>query len=79
MTSPPDGPPAEPIEIPFRDLSSEALDGLITEFVTRDGTDYGAVEKDLASKKKSLLRQLEAGEIRLLFDPSTGTANFHPR
>lgn len=73
----PEGDP--PVEIPWRELSADALDGLIAEFVTRDGTDYGTVEKDLESKKRSVRRQLEAGEIRILFDPATSSANFHPR
>ena len=32
----------QPLEISWRDLSASALDSLIEEFVTRDGTDYGA-------------------------------------
>ena len=31
----------ESVEIPFRLLSEEALKGLIEEFVSREGTDYG--------------------------------------
>ncbi len=36
--------------IPHRELSPEALQGLIEEFVTRDGTDYGESEAALATK-----------------------------
>ncbi|MBW2654812.1 MAG: YheU family protein [Deltaproteobacteria bacterium] len=31
------------IKIPYNQLSPEALQGVIEEFVTRDGTDYGEV------------------------------------
>lgn len=33
--------------VPWDQLSAEALRGLIEEFVTRDGTDYGEVEVPL--------------------------------
>ena len=46
----------QPLEISWRDLSASALDSLIEEFVTRDGTDYGAQEKDLASRKRDVRR-----------------------
>ena len=52
----------QPLEISWRDLSASALDSLIEEFVTRDGTDYGAQEKDLASRKRDVRRQIEHGE-----------------
>jgi hypothetical protein len=32
------------IAIPYKELSPEALKGLIEEFVTRDGTDYSESE-----------------------------------
>ena len=36
-------------------LSEPALSGLIEEFVTRDGTDYGAQEPTLDNKKNAIL------------------------
>jgi hypothetical protein len=41
---------ADAIEVPPDALSPEALRALVEEFVTRDGTDYGAVEPDLDAK-----------------------------
>ncbi|MCW8799767.1 MAG: YheU family protein, partial [Desulfobacter sp.] len=32
------------VKISYEQLSREALHGVIEEFVTRDGTDYGEVE-----------------------------------
>jgi uncharacterized protein YheU (UPF0270 family) len=56
-------------------LSPEALRGLIEEFVTRDGTDYGAVERSVEEKIAQVTAQLASGEVRLVFDPDTQTAN----
>jgi len=66
---------AGPVEIPYTQLSPEALRGLIEEFVTRDGTDYGATERNLESKAAAVVLLLQRGEARVVFDPETGTAN----
>ena len=66
---------AGPVEIPYTQLSKEALHGLIEEFVSRDGTDYGARERSLGSKVAEVEMLLERGEARVVFDPTTGTAN----
>lgn len=62
-----------PVVVAMDRLSPAALDGLITEFVTRDGTDYGAVERTLEQKKAAIRRQLEREEIAIVFDPRTET------
>ena len=54
--------------IPHESLSKEALTGLIEEFVTRDGTDYGATEISVEVKTHQILQQLEAGKAVILFD-----------
>lgn len=63
------------VQIPIDALSDEALDGLIEEFVTRDGTDYGADERSLDDKKDAIRRQLDRAEIVIVFDPETETSN----
>ena len=63
------------IELSPDDLSPEALRGLIEEFVTRDGTDYGGVERSVEEKIAQVTVQLTSGEARLVFDPETETAN----
>jgi len=63
------------VEIPYHQLSPEALRGLLAEFVTRDGTDYGARERSLEAKMADVRRLLERGEARVVFDPDSGTAN----
>lgn len=59
---------AAPLIIPHRRLSSEALTGLIEEFVTRDGTDSGYTKGSLEENVASVRRQLDAGTAVLVFD-----------
>lgn len=54
--------------IPHQDLSPDALEGLIEEFVTRDGTDYGQDEVPLAAKVAQVQRQLARGQVVIVFD-----------
>ncbi|MEO8602018.1 MAG: YheU family protein [bacterium] len=61
----------EPIEIPASALSPDALRGLVEEFVSRDGTDYGRVERSLDEKVGDVLRQLSRGDARIFFDPDS--------
>jgi uncharacterized protein len=63
----------KPIEVPPESLSRDALHALVEEFVTRDGTDYGAVERNLDAKVAEVLRQLGRGEVRIVFDPDSET------
>lgn len=75
MTSINDGPPdydddeAGVIEIPYQTLSADALEGIVQEFSSRDGTDYGEVEFSLADKVAQVEVQLKSGHLLLLFDP----------
>lgn len=68
----------EPVEVPIDALSAEALQGVIESFVSREGTDYGEVERTLAEKVADVRRQLERGEARIVFDPETETVNIVP-
>jgi len=61
--------------IPFEKLSKEALLGVIEEFVTRDGTDYGLLEPELEQKIERVLRQLEKGDAFIVYDEATMTTN----
>jgi len=69
---------ADPIEIPYTALSAAALRGLVEEFVTRDGTDYGLRERTLDERVDDVMRQIERGDVKILFDPDSGTANLSP-
>ena len=67
------------VEIPQSRLSLEALEGLIEEFVTRDGTDYGLREHTLDEKKHDLSRLLERGEVVIVFDVTSETCSIVPK
>jgi uncharacterized protein YheU (UPF0270 family) len=56
------------IEVPHAALSQVALEGLVDEFITREGTDYGDREYSLDSKRASVLRQLTQGAVAIVFD-----------
>ena len=66
------------VAIDYRDLSPEALRGLIEEVITREGTDYGLEEVGLATKINDVERQLEAGEARIVFDNVEERPNIAP-
>jgi len=61
------------VKIPYDQLSPDALQGVIEEFVTRDGTDYGEVEVSLETKISQVLGQLKSGKAVIIFDQKTQT------
>ena len=67
-----------PVEIPYIRLPPEVLRTLIEEFVTREGTDYGLREKTIDEKVADVLRQIERGEAKILFDLESQTTNIVP-
>ena len=64
--------------IPWNKLSAPALDGIIEEFVLREGTEYGAIEFSLDQKKSDIKRQLETAEVQITFDINTKTCSIVP-
>lgn len=63
------------VRIPHDQLSPEALQGLIEEIITREGSDYGEVILSLEQKVAQVLRQLESGMAVITYDEKTQTAN----
>ena len=57
--------------MPHEHLSPEALRGVVEAFVLREGTEYGAHDVALEAKVAQVLRQLERGEARVIFDPAS--------
>ncbi len=64
--------------IPYTQLSAQALAGVVEEFVTRDGTDYGMQELSLESKISNLMRLLKNKKAVIVFDPYSQTCNILP-
>lgn len=70
--------PAEPQEkqaaavrwlrVPAAELSADALQGLIEEFASRDGTDYGLQEITLEQKVAQIREALACGDCAIVFD-----------
>ena len=56
------------IRIPISEISEEALTGLLEEYVSREGTDYGAIEQDINEKTQLLISQINKGELMIVFD-----------
>jgi len=67
------------IIIPYKNFSPETLDGLIEEFVTRDGTDTGYAKKSLEQDVAMVKRQLIRGDAVIVYDESTKTSNIVPK
>jgi uncharacterized protein YheU (UPF0270 family) len=78
------------VELSVDQLSPEALRGLIEEYITREGTDYGHSgdaqgaatdphsEWSLEEKVAQVLRQLESGDARIVFDLEQESASIVP-
>jgi len=63
------------VELAPDQLSPAALRGLVEEFVSREGTDYGHADRALEGKVADVYRQLESGEARIVFDLESETAS----
>ncbi len=70
---------ARAVEIAPADLAPDTLRRVVEAFITREGTDYGLVEKSLESKVADVMRQLERGEARIVFDPESESVDIVPR
>jgi uncharacterized protein YheU (UPF0270 family) len=66
------------MEIPLSQLAPATLRGLVEEYITREGTDYG-VEVEFERKVDQVLAQLRRGEATITFDPETETASVTAR
>ncbi|MDY0007586.1 MAG: YheU family protein [Spongiibacteraceae bacterium] len=68
-----------PVVLPLAQLSAEALNGLLEELVTRDGTDYGEQEVPLETRLTQLRASLKRGDVEIIFDPVTETCVLRAR
>ena len=70
---------SELLIIPAEQLSADALQGVIEEFITREGTDYGAMEWSLADKVQQVRAQLRSGAAQIVFDANSETCSIMTR
>ena len=68
---------SDQLEVPIAQLSEEALLGVIEEYITREGTDYGLQEFSLEQKVEQVKRQLSSGRAIIVFDPATESCGIH--
>lgn len=61
------------MEIPYTALSPETLRGVIEEFITREGTDYGEEDYSLEQKISQVMQQLKSGLAVIVYSEETET------
>ena len=63
------------MKIPYDQLSPEALDSIIAQFVSRDGPDSGHVDVSFEHKVERVKNQLKSGSSSIFYDNSTQSCN----
>jgi uncharacterized protein YheU (UPF0270 family) len=56
-------------------LSAKALEGVIDDFISREGTDYGHKDYSLAEKRQAVLTQINRGSAVISFDAESETTS----
>ncbi len=56
-----------------KQLTPQALLGVVDNFILREGTDYGQEEMDYDQKREALMRKINNGEAVITFDADTQT------
>ncbi len=65
--------------VPWQQISPDALENLIREFVLREGTDYGMEEISLQEKVDQVKLQLENGEAVVMYSELHETVDIQLR
>lgn len=65
--------------IPWQELEADTLENLIETFVLREGTDYGEQERSLMQKVADVRRQLERGDVVLVWSELHESINIMPK
>ena len=71
MNEPQESAPQEPVVVPYTELAADLLHAVVESYVLREGTDYGEKEFSLKDKVAHVVKQLERGEVQIVFDPQT--------
>ncbi|MFT6153090.1 MAG: hypothetical protein ACJAYK_002749 [Crocinitomicaceae bacterium] len=61
--------------IPFDQLSKDALQGVIEEYINREGTDYGHIEFSFEQKCEQVLSLIRSGKAQIVFDHQSQTVS----
>lgn len=60
------------LRIPPQQLSSQALEGVLEEFISRQGTDYGLYEIPFVEQLQKARSAIDTGEVVIVFDQQLG-------
>ena len=71
--------PLSGVDLDPDELSPGALRGIVEEYVTREGTDYGQGNWSLEEKVAQVFRQLQCGDARIVFDLELESASIVTR
>ena len=63
------------VKIPHTQLSERALQGIIEQYITRDGPDSGHVDMDFNAKAAHVKSLLDSGKAVILYDGDTQSCN----
>lgn len=74
-----DQPEEQPIVVPYESLSQDALNGILDDFILREGTDYGDVEYSLEEKRAQVKELLEKGKAGIFFEAESETCTLRVR
>jgi len=66
------------VVVPVAALSLQALNGLIEQYVLREGTEYGARDFSLEEKVRRVRQQLDAGQVLIVYSDELGVAELIP-
>jgi uncharacterized protein YheU (UPF0270 family) len=67
-----------PTKISYKELSPEALQGVIEQFISRDGPDSGHVDITFKRKVEQVMQKLKTGKAIILYDGQTQSCNIFP-
>ncbi len=67
------------MDIPWDSLKPDVLRALAEEFITREGTDYGVREASFETKVEQVLKLLQTGKAKIVFDPETEGVDIRER
>lgn len=66
----------ETLEIPYQQLSPDALRGILEEYATRGGFE---ADTSIDSRIEEMMEKLRQKKIKIVFDPKTGLTNVAAR
>jgi len=68
----------EGVEVPFEQISPDALRNLVTEFVSREWEEFCFSPDTLEDKVEQVMAQLKSKKAKVVFDLKSETCNIIP-